>query len=526
MVRGVSRRCRLGVVLLCWLGLGCAPAVETPPESGRLVVIGVDSLSWELIDPLIEQSELPNLTALRDRGWGATMQTVEPLISPPNWTSIATGRRPDAHGITSFFADRRHVRVPTTWERLAAAGRRVGVYDVLVTWPPRELPDGVVIPGWLRRDASVWPPDLAERWGGEPYTYQVLDMGSLDDTVAQMEEELERKPIDFLHLLDTFDLDVGFVNFYAVDVVNHRFRHTFTPDVFDPPIPVESRFDGVLLDTLRQVDRAIGTIVDGLDGRDHVLVVSDHGATASSPVPRLWGFATPRLLAEAGLDVDGSVRTINGFIEAVFQIADGPADARDATIARFVEGVDTIRTADGEPLFAVDVVREPETVVAVSPPDAPRIDRMAPNLPAHAFVFVSVAHPEVDRLWPDGIVTIGDRSERVGDWIQAHDFTGDHHPLALFLAAGPAVSPNLPRGNVSVVDVASWVLHLAGQPIPADLEGRSPAPWLDPEHLKRFPVRVIPADQAAVLPPEPDAPMIATDDAELEERLRALGYVE
>ena len=99
------------------------------------------------------------LDALAKRGVTARLETVEPLTSPVVWTSIATGREPDAHGITDFFATRLRIRVPSSFERLAARGLRVGLYDYLVTWPPAPLPKGFVIPGWLRRDGTVFPED-------------------------------------------------------------------------------------------------------------------------------------------------------------------------------------------------------------------------------------------------------------------------------------------------------------------------------------------------------------------------------
>ena len=63
----------------------CAAPPDDPApertERSRLVLIGVDSLSWALADPLLEAGELPHLAALRERGWSADLTTVEPLIS-------------------------------------------------------------------------------------------------------------------------------------------------------------------------------------------------------------------------------------------------------------------------------------------------------------------------------------------------------------------------------------------------------------------------------------------------------------
>ncbi|MEM8930370.1 MAG: alkaline phosphatase family protein [Acidobacteriota bacterium] len=525
----------LATALVVLLGCG-ADTTSTADDTSRsrLVVIGIDGLSWAMADPLIERGEMPHLAALAERGWRADMETVEPLFSPPNWTSLATGRYPNVHGINSFYADRRHVQVPTTWERLAAAGRRVGVYDVLVTWPPKALPDGVVIPGWLRRDDAVWPADLTARMDGRPpWAYDVLIMGDLDETVAENEAELANKPGDAVRLVETFDLDVLFVSFYAVDVTSHRFQHVANPEAFDPRIPFEPRFDGILEDVVRRVDQAIGTIVDGLGPNTHVILVSDHGSAPGPSARRRWGYGVRWMLDEAGFEAstsDGTpaVDAISSWSEAVFRITEGPEAERDEATDRLAATLDAVRAPDGAPVFDVEVVRDPERVVAEVADSSKRITNMASHLPAHAFVFATLAHPDVDRFWPDGMLTVGDRSVRIGEVLHAHDFTGMHDPTAIFLATGPAISPGLPPGTISVVDVASWVLHLAGQPIPADLEGRSPAPWLDPAHLRDNPVRVVPADAVPLLPTDSDteARRVGDDDAEIEERLRALGYVD
>ena len=515
--------------LLLFLGCGSEPEPSSEPSS-RLVVIGVDSLSWSLVDPLLANGELPNLAALRARGSEAEMVPVEPLISPPNWTSLATGRSPEHHGIETFFTSRHQIRVPAVWDRLAAAGLRVGVYDFLLTWPAQPLPDGFVIPGWLRRDDRLWPEDLEQRLGRQPHVYEALDMGGLDATVEEVDRELRHKAENFCELLDLFELDAGFVTFYAVDVISHRFFHTYQPGTFEPAIPYEPRFEDQLPETLRRIDLALGTLVGCLSPRDHVVVVSDHGAKASNPVPRLWGYETDVLLAGAGLDGEG-IEVINAFVEAAFKIEEGPNDLRDATATALVEHARSLRTANGKPLFRVRWIEDPVQALPTSEegplgPGGVAADVIPPNLPAHSFVFVAVEPGIAKGLWPDGEVVIDGQNHPIHDLLQAHDFSGDHEASAFFLAAGPAIAPSQTRSRLSVVDVAPLLLHLAGQPIPDDLEGRSPERWLDPEHLARSPIQTISADQAPRLPPDLDLVVEDSLDEETRRKLQALGYID
>ena len=95
---------------LIFLHAGSAPAR----------VIGIDGGSWNVVDPMLESGELPNLQRLINRGGSAELDTVEPIISPVVWTSIATGRSPEAYRVTDFFSTRAMIAVPTIYERLAA----------------------------------------------------------------------------------------------------------------------------------------------------------------------------------------------------------------------------------------------------------------------------------------------------------------------------------------------------------------------------------------------------------------------
>ena len=73
--------------------------------SSEVWIIGLDGADWNILDPLIEAGALPNIAALRDESaWGVLLSD-EPMLSPILWTSIATGKTPDQHGVTWFMSD-------------------------------------------------------------------------------------------------------------------------------------------------------------------------------------------------------------------------------------------------------------------------------------------------------------------------------------------------------------------------------------------------------------------------------------
>ena len=91
-----------GIVLLTALLVSCRTQPEESKVDGKILLFAIDGATWDIIDPLLEEGELPNLSRLIKSGARAPMITLTPTISPPIWTSIITGVYPDKHKITDF----------------------------------------------------------------------------------------------------------------------------------------------------------------------------------------------------------------------------------------------------------------------------------------------------------------------------------------------------------------------------------------------------------------------------------------
>ncbi len=68
----------------------------------KVLLIGWDSADWEMIDPLLQSGQMPALAQLLKGGVRGNLATIQPVLSPMLWTSIATGKRADKHGICGF----------------------------------------------------------------------------------------------------------------------------------------------------------------------------------------------------------------------------------------------------------------------------------------------------------------------------------------------------------------------------------------------------------------------------------------
>ena len=119
-----------------------------------LVVIGIDGATWDVIDPMIANGELPNLASLKARGAWGPLITVGPQVSPVVWTSFSTGQFGRIHGILDFVypyepGPKRPVqsterRVPALWNLVSEAGGKVSVVGYFVTYPAEKI-NGVMV---------------------------------------------------------------------------------------------------------------------------------------------------------------------------------------------------------------------------------------------------------------------------------------------------------------------------------------------------------------------------------------------
>jgi len=69
----------------------------------KVSIIGLDALSWEIVEPMMTIGYMPNLARLKKHSTWGSLETLTPTKSNVVWTSIATGKKPVKHNIKSFF---------------------------------------------------------------------------------------------------------------------------------------------------------------------------------------------------------------------------------------------------------------------------------------------------------------------------------------------------------------------------------------------------------------------------------------
>ncbi len=126
--------------------LTCPTSSRFSAESGRVLVVGLDGGTLDLIEPLIAEGKLPNLAKMMARGVHGKLYSTIPPLSPTAWTSFSTGKNPGKHGIYDF--SKRKIgsydyspttslddRSETIWGMIGKLGGRSIVVNVPLTYP-------------------------------------------------------------------------------------------------------------------------------------------------------------------------------------------------------------------------------------------------------------------------------------------------------------------------------------------------------------------------------------------------------
>ena len=261
------------------------PGSNATPETdrrGRVLVVGFDGATWDLLYRYANDGTMPNLgMLLEDSLWGDLISTIPPVTAPA-WASLSTGKNPGKTGVFAFYTPldsiarfrpitSLDVQSDTLPELLERGGLKVHVVNLpTFSYPTRisgtVLGDVLCPPGKTVNPPSLLAKESFRRYRNFPnmslkgsLQRYIRDIRELEEARFRCARELLNSPWDFV-----------FVMFSGVDWIQHELYGDLLDGVNSPGAEEALRFFGDL-------DRYLGWFVKALAPQDHLLLVSDHG---------------------------------------------------------------------------------------------------------------------------------------------------------------------------------------------------------------------------------------------------------
>lgn len=538
----------------------------------KLLIVGIDGATFDLVRPWVEEGHLPNLGRLMSEGVHADLASTLPPVTSPAWPTFMTGCNPGKHGVFDFIqptgadfslVNATKIRRPTIWQRLSEAGTRVGVLNVPVTYPPQKV-NGFMITGILSPKSGqiCYPADLISRYRQTLGDYRVapdvqFKPGNEADYVADIRGLIRSHGEWALTLMQNEEWDVLMVHFIALDIMKHAMWGLMDPG---HPRHEPGPYRHAIRDAYVLVDEYVGRMLELLPDEASVMVMSDHGFGPLRKVVNLNVYLMEKGFLRLKRDVVTQLKA------AAFRLGMTPAgvyrmmetiglqnlatrvskETRNQVVGKFLsfDSVDWQRTIAysmghvGQ-IYLNVAGREPQGIVteesyerhrqAVLDALAELRDESGRPLVSEIVLREETYHGPYAAKGPDIHVVLDDynliafplfatNNQVITDQIRGD--SGCHRREGIFIAHGPDISSQGPLPEVNILDLAPTILTLLGQPVPRVMDGR-----VLKEIFRQAPQVVyderedgegaLPASQA----------LQSADESQLEERLRSLGYL-
>ncbi len=553
-------------------------------EPTRVMVIGLDGAGFDIIDPLIAAGRLPVLAQLTAAGATAVLESPVPPMSPIAWPAFYTGVGPGKHGVFGFtefipatyqevLVSSHSVRVAPFWHILGERDKRTIVMNLPMTFPPAPL-EGAMVTGVLTPHSEsrcTYPDGLRAELEGavgalipDP-TVRALRRAPRNSVLERLQASVDLRTRAALHVMASERWDLCIAVFYTTDVVQHAFLGDAAPA---PGSVRELRGDAghIIEEHYRQVDEAIGRLLEHVGDGCTVFVMSDHGVT----VKREW-LCVSEWLAQCGLLTwsrwpgGGSHRfamrrktvgrTLAGLrLSALAKLLPRRLLEAQIPLPRWSQlrlsrrGVNWRRSrAFVDPSMRDGIrinLKGREGQGAVEPGAEYEAVRAEIADGLLGLTDPETGAPVFERVYRREELYSGDYVERAPDLIlaahgqqvrptwesnrgqlfkPARGPDGAEHTCdGILIAAGPGIPHSAERGRVAIVDLAPTILYLLGAPIPENLDGRVLTELMQPELTAARPAEYA----AEPRPPQRRSERPAdTSDERVLRRLRDLGYI-
>ncbi|MGD0476652.1 MAG: alkaline phosphatase family protein [Nitrososphaerales archaeon] len=262
----------------------------------KVAVIGLDSVPPELLfDKLLDK--LPNIKQMYKRGLHGKLRTCDPPITVPAWMVMMTGKSPGQLGIYGFrhrkgfsyndgyIVNSTHVKERTVWEILSAHGRKSIVLGVPPGYPPKPVPNALVVSCFITPSIErpfTYPAELREevlKAAGGKYVFDVTFRTEDRDAIKEELFDMTRKRFDVAeHLVKSHPWDFFIMHEIGFDRLHHAFWKFFDPA--HPKYVPGNKYEKIDEEYYGMVDDRIGRLLHIFGDECLTFVLSDHGSKA------------------------------------------------------------------------------------------------------------------------------------------------------------------------------------------------------------------------------------------------------
>ena len=245
----------------------------------KMIIIGLDGASFELLQPMIDDGTLPNLKIIQQKGCWADMEVCLPPVTCPNWKCYSTGKNPGKLGVfwwenidiankRVYHPRKRYQKHKEIWDYLSIAKKRCLIMNMPTTYPVKEI-NGYLIAGGpdAPEKGFTYPKNLEQQLEKEGYKVHAEKINPLifskEEIFADCRNVIKKRFEIFQKLIKEETFDFAQITLFYINAMQHFFWN-----------------DELTKDLWKLIDSNIGKLC-----KQHtVFLLSDHGSNPISTV--------------------------------------------------------------------------------------------------------------------------------------------------------------------------------------------------------------------------------------------------
>lgn len=532
-------------------------------KSPKVLLIGIDGLEWRVLNRLLAQEDLPNISQLIENGGAGVLESIPPLISPAIWTTIATGKKREQHNISYFFSKSRdaYAKINNSssqrtskaiWNIFSENGLSSTVIKWQGTYPAEKIsgqmvsfllagnePGDAYYPNSLRQEyAAVRIPShpnidyllQLKKRSSESITDQIFN-----DRIVSLQDILIKDSKNVfltVKLMNKRQSDLTMVYLSAIDNASHKFwkyqqvKELTDEDLFDTHKQDVGLYSKIIDDIYIYTDFLVGQLTKACPPDTDIIIVSDHGFQKYE-FPENVIFMPNRLLSDFHFLTFAEDENINFNNTAVYNISDhyltkrglylnikgrdpkGIIEKRklELTLNDIIQKLKHIKNLKGLPLF-----KSIKSNMTVADNNMLADDRVI-HKPDIIFELNSEIQYEDHLVINDNLVPFYHYTN-----ISAY-ISGAHRKEGVIIVRGRSFKGSEVK-NATIIDIAPTILSIFNFPKATDMPGKvlddilvNPCKQPEPDTYEGYESKTISSGKKISL------------SKQAEDRLRSLGYV-
>jgi len=481
----------------------------TNKDTDRVLVLGLDGATWNILIPLTFKGIMPNLKDILGKSsWGYLLSTTPPL-SAPAWFSFATGLNPGKTGVIDFFVRRNEKEICLSplsstlfkgraiWDFATALKIYTGVFHYPCLYPPYRIKGFMVSGiGTPREDESItWPKQLYSELLSvickDKYKLYIGYRNYVNHEKLLMDilDWLNDYSKALLYLVRNRPWNLFIAIVSCTDWVQHALWYVLEK-ILSSDKKENSKLYKLMMNFWNSIDKLVGDIVYNLRKNDILMLVSDHGFG-----PLKGAFNISRWLIKHKYMRKTKKSIIINTAKKILKHLPKSISKKTTEIGKNILKVNTSSIVNYARSKAYTLGHTWSCGgIYINASDIEEYGKIKRNIIKDLLSYFQgickvdviesrkIYHGEKIKLLPDLLVSLDDYSYLIIEDLYAdfvckqcisfNNITGTHRRKGIFLAYGQGVRENNFLGDIMIYDVMPTIMHLFNMPIPSNVDGK------------------------------------------------------